>query len=76
MLGEQSLEVILGMNWMAKYKGHIDCTHKAVTITSREGKVIRHVSSLSSAEARCTKGTAELTVDQVPVVCEYADVFP
>ena len=51
VLGEQGLEVILGMNWMAKYKGHIDCANKAITVSSSEGTTIRHVSSFPSSKA-------------------------
>jgi hypothetical protein len=76
ILGEQGLEVILGMDWMAKYKGHIDSARRAITITSSDGREIRHVSSFPSSKARCKKSTADSTVDQIPVVCEYADVFP
>jgi hypothetical protein len=28
VLGAQGLEVILGMDWMTKYQGHIDCARK------------------------------------------------
>ena len=76
VLGEQGLEVILGMNWMTKYKGHIDCANKAITVTSSEGKLIRHVSSLPSSRAQCKKSAADPTLDQVPIVCEFVDVFP
>src|SRR3954471_17225666 len=76
ILGEQGLEVILGMNWLAKYQGHIDCANRAVTVTSSEGKVIRHISSYPSSKVRCKAGTAEPTLDQIPIVCDYADVFP
>jgi hypothetical protein len=64
------------MDWMAKYKGHIDSARRAITITSSDGREIRHVSSFPSSKARCKKSTADSTVDQIPVVCEYADVFP
>src|SRR3954447_9899072 len=76
ILGKQGLEVILGMNWLAKYQGHIDCANRAVTVTSSEGKVILHVSSYPSSKVRCKAGTAEPTLDQLPIVCGNADVFP
>ena len=61
---------------MTKYKGHIDCANKAITITSSEGRLIRHVSTFPSSETLCKKSTAEPTLGQVPIVCDYADVFP
>ncbi|XP_071683590.1 uncharacterized protein [Lolium perenne] len=43
VLGEQGLEVILGMNWMVKYKGHIDCVRRAITLTAEDGEIVEHL---------------------------------
>src|SRR4051812_40731821 len=34
VLGTKGLEVVLGMDWMSKHKGLIDCAKKAITMTS------------------------------------------
>jgi hypothetical protein len=34
VLGTKGLDVVLGMDWMSKYQGHIDCARKAITVTS------------------------------------------
>jgi hypothetical protein len=76
ILGTKGLDVILGMNWMSKYNGHIDCTKKAISITNSEGIPVEHVATMASRKAYYKKAISGPTLDQVPMVCEYPDVFP
>ncbi|XP_071681683.1 uncharacterized protein [Lolium perenne] len=76
VLGEQGLEVILGMNWMLKYKGYIDCVHRAITLTAEDGEVVEHVATMPSSKALCKKSVASPALHEVPVACEYPEVFP
>jgi hypothetical protein len=76
ILGTKGLDVILGMNWMSKYNGHIDCTKKAISITNSEGITVEHVATMPSRKAYYKKAISGPTLDQVLVVCEYPDVFP
>jgi hypothetical protein len=76
ILDTKGLDVILGMNWMSKYNGHIDCAKKAISITNSEGIPVEHVATMPSRKAYYKKAISGPTLDQVPVVCEYPDVFP
>jgi hypothetical protein len=76
ILGTKGLDVILGMNWMSKYQGHIDCAWKAITVTSSDRVQIEHIAIMPSCKAYYKKSVSGPTLDQVPVVCEYPDVFP
>jgi hypothetical protein len=76
VLGTKGLDVVLGMDWMSKYQGHIDCARKAITVTSSDGVQIEHIATMPSRKAYYKKSAAGPTLDQVPVVCEYPDVFP
>jgi hypothetical protein len=76
VLGTKGLDVVLGMDWMSKYQGHIDCARKAITVTSSSGVQIEHVATMPSHKAYYKKSVCGPTLDQVPVVCEYPDVFP
>jgi hypothetical protein len=76
VLGAQGLEVILGMDWMTKYKGIIDYAKKVITLTSEEGVEVEYVATVHSSRAYCKKCVAKPTLEEVPVVCEYPDVFP
>jgi hypothetical protein len=76
ILGTKGLDVVLGMDWMSKYQGHIDCARKAITVTSSDGVQIEHIATMPSRKAYYKKSISGPTLDQVPVVCEYPDVFP
>ena len=75
VLGSQGIEVVLGMNWMTKYKGVIDCTKKSISMTSSDGEEITYTATKPSSKIHCHASIANTTLEQVPVVCEYPDVF-
>jgi hypothetical protein len=76
ILGTKGLDVVLGMDWMSKYQGHINCARKAITVTSSDGVQIEHIATMPSCKVYYKMSVAGLTLDQVPVVCEYPDIFP
>jgi hypothetical protein len=76
ILGTKGLDVVLGMDWMTKYQGHIDCARKAISLTNSEGVKIEHIATMPSRRAYYKKSVSGPTLEQVPVVCEYPDVFP
>jgi hypothetical protein len=76
ILGMKGLDVVLGMDWMSKYQGHIDCARKSIAITNSEGIQVEHIATMPSRKAYYKKSVSGPTLDQVPVVCEYPDVFP
>jgi hypothetical protein len=61
---------------MSKYQGHIDCARKSITITNSEGIQVEHIATMPSRKAYYKKSVSRPTLDQVPGVCEYPDVFP
>jgi hypothetical protein len=61
---------------MTKYQGIIDCARKAITLTSEGGVEVEYVATVRSSRAYYKKGVVEPTLEDVPVVCEYPDVFP
>ena len=76
VLGTKGLEVVLGMDWMSKHHGLINCAQKAITMTSSEGVLVEHVSERLPRKFTCNKSLAKPTIDQVWIVCEFPDVFP
>jgi hypothetical protein len=76
VLGTKGLEVVLGMNWMSSHQGVIDCAKKTITMKSSTGIVVKHVSVKPPQTTRCHKSISGPTLEQVPIVCEYPDVFP
>jgi hypothetical protein len=81
VLESKGIDVILGMDWLSKYKILIDCTKKYVKLTTSDGKEMEFV-----AEPVVTaKGVAnhakvnQLDASQgseVPMVNDFPDVFP
>jgi hypothetical protein len=76
VLGTKGLEVVLGMDWMSQHQGVIDCAKKTITMTSSTGIVVKHLSEKPPQTTQCHKSISGPTLDQVPIVCEYPDVFP
>jgi hypothetical protein len=76
ILGTKGLDVVLGMDWMTKYQGHIDCAWKAITVTNSDGIQIEHIATMPSRKAYYKKSIVGPTLKQVSVVCEYPDIFP
>nr|AAT73648.1 putative polyprotein [Oryza sativa Japonica Group] len=73
LLESKDLDVILGMDWLARYKGLIDCANRKVTLTSNEGQVVT-VHALPSEPLRSSLN--QMTLEEIPIVQEYPDVFP
>lgn len=76
VLDSKGLDVILGMDWLSKHQGKIDCASRSISVSNGNGiQVVFHSkpadSHLYSLEAATTP-----TLEMVPVVCEYPDVFP
>jgi hypothetical protein len=43
VLESKAIEIILGMDWLSKYKILIDCTNKSVKLTTPDGKEMEFV---------------------------------
>src|SRR3954466_7263672 len=75
ILNSQGLDVILGMDWMTKHKGMIDCANHTVSLTTPENKRIRFKTNFEAKRSKLNslKG---VSMDSVPIVSEYPYVFP
>jgi hypothetical protein len=58
ILGTQGIDVILGMNWLAKFHGRIDCARRAVSLTSDKGVEVEYVSETSHSYPGCHESIA------------------
>ena len=76
VLESRGIGVILGMDWLAKSDGIIQCAKRLVLMTSPQGDRVEFVATLPSAE-HCGVNQLEGTIlDDIRVVCEFPDVFP
>ena len=69
------MDVILGMDWMSRYGGNIDCASKSIHLTTPEGKRIKYVSRHVPRRTQVNALTG-VVQEEVPVVKDYPDVFP
>nr|ABA94797.1 retrotransposon protein, putative, Ty3-gypsy subclass [Oryza sativa Japonica Group] len=76
VLDSQSLDIILGMDWLAKHKGQIDCAEKSITLQGPGGKQVRFTPNTPTASRSILTCLQVTSLESVPIVSEYPDVFP
>src|SRR3954470_4460455 len=76
VLGTEGIDVVLGMNWLSRYRGRIDCTERTVNLTSADGVQIEYTDKEDTARAFCHQSVYVPSLKKVKVVCEFPDVFP
>jgi hypothetical protein len=80
VLESNGIDVILGMDWLSKHKGMINCTKKAVRLTTSSGKEMEYVvenlvtDKAASNRVVLNQLDAASTMD-VRTVSEFPDVF-
>ncbi|MEQ5265919.1 hypothetical protein, partial [Escherichia coli] len=94
----EGLDVILGMDWLEKYRARIECNERKVVLRGPKGKRISYRGIEKPPESKlmtmqelwqyAKKGydvclwlvhnveKEEPEINQIPIVCEFSDVFP
>jgi hypothetical protein len=76
VLGLENVDIILGANWMTLHQVVLDIASRNVEINSPFcGNFTLILPSQSSTQS-CAFYMTELPLRKIPVVCEYAGVFP
>jgi hypothetical protein len=81
VLESRGIDIILGMDWLSKYKVLIDCAKKSIKLTTPDGKGLEFIAELvvtAKGVANCVK-VNQLNASQgskVPLVNEFPIVFP
>jgi hypothetical protein len=81
VLESNEIDVILGMDWLSKHKGMINCAKKVVRLTTSSGKEMEYVAEnlvtdkAASNRVVLNQLDAASTMD-VRTVPEFLDVFP
>jgi hypothetical protein len=71
-----SMDVILGMEWMTQHKVVLDISDRVVEINSPTvGHTTLYLPFKDGTDS-CAYVTIISPLDEIPVVCEYPDVFP
>jgi hypothetical protein len=76
ILGMDNVDIILGTDWMTQHQVVLDVANHIVEVHSPTcGKFTLYLPSQETTRS-CTFSMIELPLKKIPVVCEYADVFP
>ena len=76
LLNLEGMDVILGMDWMTRHKVLLDISSRAIEIDSPyQGAIILYLPQRECFNS-CAYATKEIKIEDIPVVCEYANVFP
>jgi hypothetical protein len=76
LLDSKGIGIILGMDWLSKQDGVIQCTRKAVRLTKKDGTTFEFVAMVQSDQGSKLNQTKAVALEDIRVVQEYPDVFP
>ena len=76
IIDTKSLDVILGMDWLTDHQAVLDCGNRSITVVSPVGIRVRFEASLGKLGEEVVYSIKAISVEDVPVVCEFPDVFP
>ena len=75
--GDSDIDLILGMDWLSKHKAQLDCAAREIQLTHSSEDVIIYAARDETIRLFSLNEKGELNaISQIPVVCEYQDVFP
>jgi hypothetical protein len=76
VLGLEGMDIILGADWMTQHRVVLDVAARALEIRSPTFEdLVLYLPSQDSTRS-CAFAMIELPLKKIPVVYEYADVFP
>src|SRR5512138_3711058 len=73
LLESKDLNVILGMDWLSRHKGIIDCANRKVTLTNSNGETVSFFVSSPKSHGVILN---QVALQEIPIVQDYPDVFP
>jgi hypothetical protein len=75
LLDSKGIDIILGMDWLRKYDGVIQCARKAVRLTKKDEATVKFVARVQSDQGSLLNQTKVIALKDIRVVQEYLDVF-
>jgi hypothetical protein len=76
LLNLEGIDVILGTNWMTEHGVLLDISSRVIEINSpHHGATTLYLPQQEYLHS-CTYAITDIKVKDIPVVCEYSDVFP
>jgi hypothetical protein len=76
IMGLDSVDIILGTDWLSRHHAVIDVAARAIEIHSPlDGEITLYLPDQGCTHS-CAFAMIESPVERIPVVCEYPDVIP
>jgi hypothetical protein len=76
IMGLDSVDIILGTDWLSRHHAVIDVVARAIEIHSPlDGEITLYLPDQGCTHS-CAFAMIESPVERIPVVCEYPDVIP
>ena len=76
LLPLEGMDIILGMEWMNKHGVLLDISSRAIEInSSTHGHSVLYLPHPECVKS-CAYATKDIHIEDIPIVREYADVFP
>jgi hypothetical protein len=75
LLHSKGIDIILGMDWLSKYDGVIQCARKTVKLTKKNGTSVEFVAKVQSGSDSKLNQTKAISLEDIRVVQDYTDVF-
>jgi hypothetical protein len=76
LLESKGIDIILGMDWLCKYDGVIQCTRKAVKLTKKDGTSVEFVALVQSGLDSKLNQIKAIALEDIRVVQDYPNIFP
>jgi hypothetical protein len=76
LLDLEGMDVLLGMNWMTQHHVSLDISFRIVEIDSPKHELTIFYLPQRKCINSCTYAAAGIKLKDIPIVCEYPDVFP
>jgi hypothetical protein len=75
LLDSKGINIILGMDWLSKYDGVIQCARKAVKLTKKDRTSDEFVALVQSGPDSKLNQTKAVALEDIRVVQDYPDIF-
>jgi hypothetical protein len=75
VLKGQDIDVILGVNWLAKHKATLNTNQRTIRLSHDQEEILLPIPIPTKATDRVYEATIP-EIKDIPVVCEFPDVFP
>ena len=76
LLALEGMDIILGMDWMNRHGAIIDISSRDIELNSpTHGNFTLYLPSRECMNS-CAFSMKDINIEDIPVVCEYAGVFP